>query len=346
METVEHVVVGAGPGGLRAAQVLAEAGREVLVLEKQPRVGPKTCAGGLTPKAVRELSRLGLPADAGLERIGHVAFTGGTPRTLDIAASVVRTIPRSELGRLQLEWTCRAGAEVRSGAPVTHIDLAAHTVASGGRTIGYRHLIGADGADSAVRRSLGLPCPRAYFAAEYNVPGIQLEPLRVECDPAPLANGYFWVFPHRTYTSIGAVAPKKLVPPAAIRRYLVHRVRALGADADLVPFEAATLEVHFDGFDFPNGVHLVGDAAGVPSSLTAEGIYAALVTGEETARRILDPGFPSPKTISWLRVKRAHDRLANALRSRGVRCVALRGLACLGRWRPGARRLAGWFLDA
>lgn len=36
-------------------------------------------------------------------------------------------------------------------------------------------------------------------------------------------------------------------------------------------------------------VHLAGDAAGVVSSLTAEGIYGALVTGEEVARAILEP---------------------------------------------------------
>jgi flavin-dependent dehydrogenase len=345
VETVQHLVIGAGPAGLRAAQVLAEAGREVLVLEKHQQVGPKTCAGGLTSKAVRELTPLGLPPDAGLERVGHIAFTGGIARTLDAAACVVRTVPRAELGRLQLEWTRRAGAEVRAGVVVTGVDIPSRTVSVGGRTLAYRRLIGADGADSAVRRALGLPCPRAYFAAEYNVPGLRLEPLRVECDPDVLANGYFWVFPHRTYTSIGAVAPKKLVPPATIRRYLASRVRALGADVDVAPFEGATLEVEFAGFDFANGVHLVGDAAGVPSSLTAEGIYSALVTGEETARRILDPGHPSPKTKSWLAVKRAHDRLAVVLRSDVVRRATLAGLACLGQWRPGARRLAAWFLD-
>jgi flavin-dependent dehydrogenase len=51
METVEHLIVGAGPAGLRAAQVLADAGREVLLVEKHPEIGPKVCAGGLTPKA-------------------------------------------------------------------------------------------------------------------------------------------------------------------------------------------------------------------------------------------------------------------------------------------------------
>lgn len=58
-EGVETIVVGAGPAGLRAAQVLAEAGREVLVLEKNTEIGLKTCAGGLTRKTVRELEAVG-----------------------------------------------------------------------------------------------------------------------------------------------------------------------------------------------------------------------------------------------------------------------------------------------
>ena len=65
VESIDVVVTGAGPAGLRAAQVLAEAGREVLVVERQARVGPKTCAGGLSPKTVRELQPLGLPPGLG-----------------------------------------------------------------------------------------------------------------------------------------------------------------------------------------------------------------------------------------------------------------------------------------
>jgi flavin-dependent dehydrogenase len=344
VETIEHVVIGAGPGGLRVAQVLAESGRDVLVLEKNPEIGPKTCAGGLTRKAVAELAALGLPQGLGLELVGHVAFTGGTARTLDAEASAVRTIPRRDLGALQLEWTRSAGADVCAGVAATRVDLASHTLQAGDRTIRYRRLIGADGADSAVRRALGLPHARAYFAAEYNVPGIRLEPLRVECDPAALLSGYFWVFPHERYTSIGAVAAKDLVAPAAVRRYLTARIEAMGVIIGATPFEGATLEVEFAGFDFAEGVHLVGDAAGMASSLTAEGIYSALITGEETARRILDPGYPSPKTASWLRVKRAHDRVAAALRHAWVRNLLLAGLGRLARWNATSHGLAAWFL--
>lgn len=73
------------------------------------------------------------------------------------------------------------------------------------------------------------------------------------------------------------------------------------------------------GFHFGGNVHLVGDAAGVASGLTAEGIYAALITGEEVARQIGDRAYPAPKTCAWLRVKRAHDAIGRAWLSTPVR---------------------------
>lgn len=344
MEDVEHLIVGAGPAGLRAAQVLAEAGREVLVLEKRPEIGPKTCAGGLTLKTMERLERLGLPRNVAFRSVGHVAFAGHRAVALDQELTVVYTLPRRQLGQYQLTWCRSAGAEVCAGAAVREIDLEAQTVVYEGRRIRWRHLIGADGADSGVRRALRLPSPRAYFAAEYNVPGVRLEPLRVECDPGPLKSGYFWVFPHATYTSIGAVAPKRLVAPSALRRYLDRRLAALDVSPDAAPFEGATLEVEFRGFHFPGQVHLIGDAAGVPSSLTAEGIYAALITGEEVARGILEPSSLTVDTTRWLRVKRRHDHLAGFMSSRLGRAAVFPILAVLA-WLPPVRRpMAEWFL--
>jgi flavin-dependent dehydrogenase len=337
--------VGAGPAGLRAAQVLSEAGREVLVLEKRDEIGPKTCAGGLTAKAVRELDQLGLPEDLGLRSVGHVAFSGGNPLALDGELAAIRTIPRRELGRWQVQWARAAGAEVCAATPATELNPSDRTLRAGGRQLRWRHLIGADGSDSSVRRTLRLPSPRAYFAAEYNAPGYRDERLRVECDPVGLANGYFWVFPHRGYVSVGAVAPKHLIAPSALRRYLDRRMTGLGLDRTGLVFEGATLEVDFRGFHFANGVHLVGDAAGTPSALTAEGIYAALVTGEEVGRQVLDPAFPMPKTRKWLATKRRHGWLAAVLAWPPARMVVLDLLAKLAS-RPGARRpMVGWFLS-
>jgi flavin-dependent dehydrogenase len=342
MDTIEVLIVGAGPAGLRAAQVLADAGREVVVAEKHADIGPKTCAGGLTPKTIHLLRPLGLPDEIGLERVGQVAFDGRC-RVLHPERTVVRTVSRRELGRHQLQWARSAGADVRAGSPVTRLELERRTAWIGTRPVRWRHLVGADGADSAVRRALGVSSPRECFAAEYNVPGLRLEPLRVEVDPY-LAGGYFWVFPHCDYTSIGAVASRRKVRPPTLRRYLERRISALGIAAGAAPFEAASIEVEFRGFHFPGDVHLAGDAAGVASGLTAEGIYAALLTGEEVARGILSPGYSAERTRRWLEVKRRHEHFERALQFAPARAAILPALARVARWGPARQRLADWFL--
>jgi len=327
MEQVDILVIGAGPAGLRAAQVLAEAGREVLVLEKHAEVGPKTCGGGLSMHAVRVLAAMGLPPDAGRSFVARVAFSGEEPVPLDPPYAVVRTLSRAELGRFQLGLTRAAGADVRVGAPASSLDLHAHRLTVNGTALGYRHLIGADGSDSAVRRALGLPSPRALFAAEYNIAKLEQERLWVASDSPHLASGYFWVFPHTDYSSIGAIAPKALVRPDSLRPYLDHRLRELGLDAGSTRFEGAAIEVEHHGFDFAHNVHLVGDAAGLPSVLTAEGIYPALISGEETARCMLEPAYPRHRSGAWLRARRLHTAIHALGRRRAPRELLLRLLS-------------------
>jgi flavin-dependent dehydrogenase len=338
MASVDVLIVGAGPAGLRAAQILAAGGREVLVLEKKTEVGNKTCGGGLSLHAVRELEAIGLPATAGRSLIARISFAGEDPIPLEPPHAVVRTLARRELGRFQLALANAAGAEVRFTAPVSSVDLAGRTVGVNGGVLRYRHLIGADGSASVVRRALGLPSPRALVAAEYNIAGLRQDALLVLADSAHLASGYFWIFPHTDYASIGAVAPKDLVRPDSLQPYLDRRLADLGIDAGATPLEALAIEVEYAGLDFPNGVHLTGDAAGLPSGLTAEGIYPALISGEETAGRILEPGRPRPKTRAWLRGKVIHDTLARLCRHRKPRDLVLR-LFGAATGRRGPRRL-------
>ncbi|HSL24560.1 MAG TPA: NAD(P)/FAD-dependent oxidoreductase [Vicinamibacterales bacterium] len=344
MELIETVVVGAGPAGLRAAQVLAEAGRDVLVIERNEQIGPKTCAGGLTMKAVQELEALGLPPHEGRTTTAEISFLGEPHIRLNPARGAVRTIARAILGRYQACWTRRAGAAIVTGSSATDLNLTDRTLRVNGRAIRYKNLIGADGSASRVRRALGLPIRRDVFAGEFNVRGAMADDLQVTFDSAALGPGYFWVFPHSDYVSFGAGGPTSLLKPSEVRPYLERRLGSMGVDPSGTAFEAATIETDFRGLSFGNGVWLAGDAAGLASALTGEGIYPALVSGEEVARGILTPGYRPAKTLDWLRVKRVHEALARLWHRRPTRVASLRLLRAMSRVDPLQNKLASLFL--
>ena len=54
------MIVGAGPAGSSCAYWLADAGWDVVVVEKKEFPREKTCGDGLTPRAVRQLADMGL----------------------------------------------------------------------------------------------------------------------------------------------------------------------------------------------------------------------------------------------------------------------------------------------
>jgi len=60
-DDADVIVVGAGPGGSAAAYHLARAGQDVLVLEKSSFPREKVCGDGLTPRAVKQLTGMGIP---------------------------------------------------------------------------------------------------------------------------------------------------------------------------------------------------------------------------------------------------------------------------------------------
>ena len=59
-DDADVIVVGAGPGGSTAAYHLAQQGARVLLLEKSEFPREKVCGDGLTPRAVRQLVKMGV----------------------------------------------------------------------------------------------------------------------------------------------------------------------------------------------------------------------------------------------------------------------------------------------
>lgn len=112
----EVLVIGAGPAGSACAQMLARAGRDVLLVDRQTFPRDKVCGDGLIPDAHAALARLGV-AQAVMARAqpaSHVRCVAPGGRRMDVPGRLA-VLPRRELDAILLAAAQEAG--VRFVAP-------------------------------------------------------------------------------------------------------------------------------------------------------------------------------------------------------------------------------------
>ena len=176
------IVVGAGPAGSTAAFHLAQAGVDVLLLEKTAFPREKVCGDGLTPRAVKQLVGLGIDIDApgwiknrGLRIVGggHQIELPWPDLTEFPPYGLVRT--RMDFDEILVRHAEKAGARLMERTAVTGpvideqsnrvVGVTTKPVDDRGRRIGgpgdeatYRApiVISADGVSARLALALGL----------------------------------------------------------------------------------------------------------------------------------------------------------------------------------------------
>ena len=126
-DEADVIVVGAGPAGSTTAYYLANAGLDVLLLEKSHFPREKVCGDGLTPRAVKALVAMGVPisADDGWLPNKGLRVVGAGMR-LELPWPDLTSYPGYGLVRTRLDFdqrlaqrAIRAGAKLIEGVNVT-----------------------------------------------------------------------------------------------------------------------------------------------------------------------------------------------------------------------------------
>jgi geranylgeranyl reductase family protein len=223
-DEADVIVVGAGPGGSAAAYHLARHGVRVLLLEKTEFPREKVCGDGLTPRAVRQLIRMGIDTSekAGwLQNRGLRVIGGGVRLELDwpdLASfpnyGLVRT--RMDFDDMLARQAVEAGALLRTGVNVTgpvmnddgYVIGVEAKVGPGREPAQFRAplVITADGVSGKFPLALGLAkrddrplgvAVRRYYHSAVKADDNYLESwleLRSAQDPGRLLPGYGWIF--------------------------------------------------------------------------------------------------------------------------------------------------------
>lgn len=324
-DQADVIVVGAGPAGSTTAAHLAQFGLDVLVLEKSHFPREKVCGDALTPRAVKQLIRLGIDTseEAGwLRNYGLRVYAG--PRDpflfdwpdLKDFPNYGLTRPRADFDHLLAQHAEKQGAKVIQGANVTGPIMDDRS----GRIVGvttktgesYRApvVVAADGNSARLAISMGINkrddrpmgvAVRSYYKTpRHDDKYLEswLELWDGEPGKSNLLPGYGWIFGMGDGTSnvgLGVLSTSKGFGKTDYRElmktWLNNTPEEWGFREEnrTHPIQGAALPMAFNRQPhYGRGLLLVGDSGGMVSPFNGEGINYAMEAAEWAAMAIAD----------------------------------------------------------
>jgi len=287
MQAWDVIVVGAGPAGCAAAYDLTTSGKSVLLLDRCKFPRPKACAGGVTIKAVRALRYSIMPVVVATVYRIQVSKNLEHSVKLNSSKPMCLMTVREDLDAFCLRQTIGAGAEFRRIGQIQEVrELPDKVVlcASEG-DLEARFLVGADGANSQVRRLMGdAAWFHAGFALEAQVASSH-DASGMHLDFGVVRDGYGWVFPKDGHLNVGLYSESQQhkITRSTLAEYIRKKLGTHKFDCVIGQY----LGMGGRGNRHRHRrVLLVGDAAGLVDPLTGEGLFYAMRSGEILGRSI------------------------------------------------------------
>ena len=302
-------VVGGGPSGSCAAEVLAKAGIQTWLFERKLD-NAKPCGGAIPLCMVSEFD---IPEEIIDRKVRNMKMISPSNREVDIhldnQEEYIGMCRREVLDGFLRNRAAQRGAQLINGLvtridtgvnrqgpyTLTYSDYASGEATGVSRSLEVDLIIGADGANSRVAKAMD--------AGDYNVAIAFQERIRLPAqemkyyeDLAEMYVGtdvspdfYAWVFPKYDHVAVGTGTMQNnqsLIK--GLQEGIRERAKKRLVNGEVIKVEAHPIPEHPRPRRVVGRMALVGDAAGYVTKSSGEGIYFAAKSGRMCAEQIVE----------------------------------------------------------
>lgn len=280
------LIVGAGPAGATAAYHLAKQGHKVLLLDKTSLPRYKPCGGGVSPAIAQWFDFDFTPVIE--QKVNKVKYTW----KLDDPAQArlgqldpMWMVDRGAFDQLIVNKAIEQGAQLEVNAEVISIQAQPEgwSVKTATNTYSGKYLIGADGVDGYIAKSLGLGTQEQSLGAtlEVTTPQPPENPDTAYFEFGLLKNGYIWNFPKaQGYTISGAIFRGNKTKVPELKKQILDYANKFGLNVSNAKYSEYKLGLWQENRVLhTEKAVIIGEAAGILDPLTGEGIRPAIWTG-------------------------------------------------------------------
>lgn len=289
----EVIVVGAGPAGGSFARELGKKGHEVLIIEEDSEIGkPIQCAGIVSNRTIEKAG----VREATLNKVKGAIFYSPNGEKIRVDGGGVKAhiIDRHVFDRKLINESNNYGCNISLNSKALDWNKKELVVKEEDEKKRYRPklVVGADGVNSCIRRSLSEEVPSSFL------PGAQVVLKNVDVEDPDFvelflgndfAPGFFaWFIPLGDDVGrLGLCVEQGNNPLHYLKKLMkehpVVRNKYVGEELE---WNFGAVPIGFLGKTYFEKTILVGDAGGFAKPTTGGGVYTSLVAGELGAEAV------------------------------------------------------------
>lgn len=279
------LIIGGGPAGSTAGRFLAKNNFDVILVERDLNFN-KPCGGGVPTSIFKEFDLTDSLIKKEVKAI-KIVSPEGFELDIELKGGSLSIIERSEFDKTLREEAFKSGVQIIEGE-FLNLDSRRRYIVEVKKNgnilkIESEYIIGADGVNSRLRKSLGIKEMDRLYTAYERISGIDVDMCEFWFGSSHAPGFYSWVFPSSDGISIGtgSTEPKKVLNFLKVfkeRRKLNFQGKR----------RIYTIPIWNGSLFNKDKILFAGDSAGHVLPLTYEGIYYSMKSAELSARAIIE----------------------------------------------------------